>query len=364
MKYEKEFSLFSTKVSGVNETFNLADPDDRKKYFQAKVGKEIAALKNFFDRGNTFIAYFMGKKNSGKGTYTKLFAEIFGGDHIGHISVGDIVRASHKTLADDAKKQELIDYLSRNYRGYMPLQEAINALLDRNASTLLPTEFILALIKHKIDLMPKKTLFIDGFPRDLDQISYSLYFRDLINYRDDVDIFVAIDIPNAIIDERIKYRVVCPICQTPRNLKLFTTKYVGYESDSGTFYLQCDDPNCEAPKTRMEGKEGDTLGIETIRKRIERDGMLIDKMFALHGIPKILLRNAIPVDVADEYADTYEITPAYSYEIDDKTNEVKTIETKWTVNDDEGIEVHSLLAPAVVISLIKQLYATLNLKNR
>jgi len=164
MKYEKEFPISSTKVSGVTKTFNLADPDDRKKYFKAKVGKEIAALKNYFDGGSTFIAYFMGKKNAGKGTYTKLFAEIFGSDHIGHISIGDIVRASHEAMESEDKKQELVDYLSLNYRGYMPLQEAINALLDRDASTLLPTEFILTLIKYQIDSMPKKTLFIDPFP--------------------------------------------------------------------------------------------------------------------------------------------------------------------------------------------------------
>lgn len=364
MKYEKEFPILSTKVSGVTETFNLADPDDRKKYFQAKVGKEIAALRNYFDEGNTFIAYLMGKKNSGKGTYTKLIAEIFGSDHIGHISVGDIVRTSHEAIKNNKKKQELLDYLSINYRGYIPLQEAVDALIDRNASTLLPTELILTLIKYQIDSMPKKTLFIDGFPRDLDQISYSLYFRDLINYRNDTDLFVAIDIPDAVIDERIKYRVVCPVCQTPRNLKLFTTKYVGYDKDDNTFYLQCDDPNCEAPKTRMKGKEGDNLGIDTIRERLERDGMLIDKMFTLHGIPKILLRNAIPVDVADKYTDPYEITSAYSYELDDETKKVKTIKKQWSVVDDDGVKVHSLVASAVVISLIKQLYTTLNLETK
>lgn len=361
MKYEKEFPIFNTKVNGVTSTFDLADPSERKKYFEAKVGKEITALKKYFNEGHTFIVYFMGKKNAGKGTYTKLVAEIFGSNSIGHISVGDIVRASHKAMESKEEKQSLTTYLSHNYRGYIPLQEALSALLDRSASKLLPTEFILALVKRQIDTMPRKALFIDGFPRDLDQISYSLYFRDLINYRDDPDLFVAIDIPNAVIDERIKYRVVCPVCQTPRNLKLLATKDVGYDNKSETFYLKCDDPNCSAQGTRMEGKEGDDLGIETIRERIERDGMLIDKMFTLHGIPKILLRNAIPADTALHYVDEYEITPAYSYALDETTGEVTTIEKPWTVKDDEGVEVYSLLAPAVVIALIKQLHTVLNL---
>ena len=77
--------------------------------------------------------------------------------------------------------------------------------------------------------MEKKALFIDGFPRDLDQVSYSLFFRDLIGYRADPDIFILIDVPNSVIDERIKYRVVCPKCHTPRNLKLLATKQVEYD---------------------------------------------------------------------------------------------------------------------------------------
>jgi len=41
--------------------------------------------------------------------------------------------------------------------------------------TLLPTELILALVKREIAKRPRKTLFIDGFPRDMDQVSYSLF---------------------------------------------------------------------------------------------------------------------------------------------------------------------------------------------
>ncbi len=350
---EKEypFELSKTKVEGVTEKFDLADPVERRKYFEKKAGPEIEKIKNSLDN-NTFIAYWLGKKNSGKGTYSKLMKEVFGEERIGHISVGDVVRSIHKDMENEERKREILDYLKEHYRGFISVDEAYNALLKRDTKTLLPTEFILTLVKREIDKMPKKTLFIDGFPRELDQVSYSLYFRDLIDYRTDRDIFIAIDIPEAVIDERMKYRVVCPKCQTPRNLKLLATKDVGYDESAKSFYLKCDDPVCGG--ARMIGKEGDDLGIETIRERLELDDQLIDRVFSLHGIPKILLRNAIPVDQSGKLVDDYEITPEYYYELGDG-GKVITKERSWVIKDDAGRDAHSLLAPPVVVSLIKQL---------
>jgi adenylate kinase family enzyme len=359
MKYEKEFPLFSTKVAGLDKTFDLADPAGRKDYFEAKAGEEIKKLENFFAEGKTFIAYFLGKKNAGKGTYTKLFAEIFGKDKIGHISVGDVVRDVHAAMEDEKEKAALLEYLKKNYRGYISPEDGINALLGRDQKTLLPNEFIMALVKREIDKIGKKALFLDGFPRNLDQVSYSLFFKELIAYREDPDIFIAIDIPEAVIDERMKYRMVCPICHTPRNLKLLATKKVGFDEEKKEFYLMCDNPECDG--ARMGAKEGDNLGIESIRDRIELDGQLIDKVFALHGVPKILARNAVPVDRAAEFTDPYELTPEYYYTYDEATKTVTTHERPFTVKDDEGVEVYSFLAPPVVLSIIKQLAKTLGL---
>jgi len=359
MKYEKEFPIFKTKVDGVDKKFNLSDPIQRKEYFEAKGGEDILKLKKFFDEGGTFIAYMLGKKNSGKGTYTKLLMELFGSDKIGHISVGDVVRSTYTDMKDESRKAELVEYMKKNYRGYISVEDALDALLGRSQDKLLPTEFILALVKREIDKMDRKSLFIDGFPRDLDQISYSLYFRDLINYREDADIFVMIDIPEAVIDERMKYRTVCPKCHTPRNLKLFATKDVGYDEEKKEFYLKCDNPECNGE--RMGSKEGDNMGIETIRKRLELDDKLALKVFSLHGIPKILLRNAMPVDKVKEYVNDYEVTPEYYYERDETSGEIITRERPFVVKDDEGVEVFSLLAPPVALSLIKQLTKTLGL---
>lgn len=349
--YEKDFPYFKTKVEGAAKKFDLSDPAGRKEYFAAKAGAEIAKIKKYLET-KTLVAYLLGKKNSGKGTYSKLMKEIFGEDKIGHISVGDIVRDVHAAMEDEQNQAEMMKFLEKNYRGYISIADAVKALLSRGTKTLLPTEFILALIKMEISKMPKKSLFIDGFPRELDQVSYALFFSNLIDYRSDLDVFVAISIPETVLDERMKFRVICPICHTPRNLKLFTTKEAGYDEAKNEFYLKCDNPQCQG--ARMGAKEGDNLGIEIIRERLELDEKLIAKIFTLYGIPKILLRNSLPVKNANQYVDDYEITPEYVYRLD-ADNKVKVSEKSWVVKDDEGEDAYSLLAPPVALSLIKQL---------
>ena len=82
---------------------------------------------------------------------------------------------------------------------------------------------------------------------------------------------------------------------------------------------------------------------------------------SLHGIPKILLRNTVPVEKAKEYIDDYEITPEYVFEWDEKTQTVNVKEKPWVVLDDTGVPSYSLLPQAVVISLIKQMVQVLGL---
>ncbi len=352
-----DFPIYSTKVPNSREFYDLNDIVERKKYFRDKVGKETEKLKLYLEN-NTFIAYLLAKKAAGKGTYTKLFMEIFGDKKIEHISVGDLVRELDiiKENKDERKKFE--EYLKENYRGFSTLNELFESINNRSTKVLLPTELILALVKKKIDTVGQKVLFIDGFPRNLDQVSYSLYFRDLINHRDDPDMFIIIDLPEKVIDERIKYRVVCPKCSTPRNTKLLPTKYIGYDEKTKQFYLMCDNPECD--KERMVTKEGDELGIEAIRERLNTDEELIRKVFNLYGIPKILLRNSLPVKDAEKYVDKYEITNAYSYK-KDKNGKIKVIEKRWVVKDDNLVDSYSLLAPAVLVTLIKQIVKVLGL---
>lgn len=352
-----EFPLFKTKIEN-SPKFDLTDVKQREKYFELKAGEEIKKLREYL-KENTFIVYLLGKKNSGKGTYAKMFKEIVDKDRVEHFSIGDMIREVDKELEDEGKKKELINFLEKNYRGFVPLEEIIKSLENRSTSKLLPSELILALAKREIAKRGRKAIFVDGFPREMDQVSYSLFFRDLIGYRQDPDIFVLIDVPEAVIDERIKHRVICPLCQTSRSLKLLPTTEVGYDQKEEKFHLICDNSECK--ETRMVIKEGDQLGIEPIKERLKIDGNLIKRAFSLYGIPKVLLRNSVPKDKAEEFVDDYEITPEYSYEWDEKNKEVKIIEKPWQILDDNKVPCYSLMPPPVVVSLIKQIAEALNL---
>jgi adenylate kinase family enzyme len=346
------FPLFKTKSPVGSPKFDLSGPQERKKYFQFKAGEEIEKIRDYL-KENTFLAVLLGKKSSGKGTYSKLFAEAVGSKNIVHVSAGDIVRSVDEEVRDPKKRRRLEAFLKANYRGWLPIERIIEAQLSRSTKKLLPTEFVLALLKREIAKLGKKAIFLDGFPRDLDQISYSLFFRDLVDYRDDPDFFILIDVPMSVIDERIVYRVVCPQCQTPRNIKLLATKKVGYDQRKKEYYLICDNPACK--RARMVTKEGDYLGIKPIKKRLGLDEKLIKQAFSLYGIPKILLRNSLPVDKAKNYVDDYEITPEYVYHWNPKTNKVKIEEKPWVIKDDKGVPSYSLLPAPVVVTLIKQL---------
>lgn len=356
-----EFPVFRTKTNGVDQEFNLSNPIEREKYFLSKAGKEIEKIRDFFRGGNTFIAYLLGKKNSGKGTYSKMFGEVVGEEYVKHISVGDMIREAEKEIQDKTKKEGMIEYIKKNYRGFISLDDALKALSERSTKTLLPTELILTLIKRKIDQFPKKTFFIDGFPRGLDQVSYSLFFRDLAGYRYDADVFVLIDLPETVIDERIKWRLICPKCNTPRNLKLLPVKEenIGYDERKKEYFFLCDNPKCQ--KIKMIKKEGDELGIEPIKERLKLDERLMKEAFLLHGMPKVLLRNTVPIERAKEEVDDYEITPEYVYQWDKNTKKVKITEKPWIIKDKNGIPSYSLMAPPVALSMIKQLAGVLKL---
>jgi adenylate kinase family enzyme len=353
-----DFPLFKTKEEGKTQTFDLTDAKHRQEYFEYKAGDEIKKLKEYL-KDNTFIVYLLGKKSSGKGTYSKMFKEIINPDKVEHLSVGDLIRSFDQVLQDPSKKQELVEFLQKKYRGPNPLDEVIKAMEERSTKGLLPSELILALVEREITKMGKKAIFIDGFPRDVDQVSYSLFFKNLIDYRNDPDVFVLIDVPTTIIDERVKHRVICPLCNTSRSLKLLPTSKVEYDQESKAFYLMCDNPKCTG--ARMVTKEGDEHGIDLIRPRLEKDEMLMRQVYAMHGIPKVLLRNSIPVDKVKEVADDYEVTPEYYYAFDENSKTVQVHTKPWEVGDDEGTTSNSLMPPPVVISLMKQLVKVLGL---
>ena len=65
------FPIFETKTGG--KKFNLSDPAERREYFNLKAGEAIRKIRKYLDSGQTFVGFLIGKKNSGNGTYSKLF---------------------------------------------------------------------------------------------------------------------------------------------------------------------------------------------------------------------------------------------------------------------------------------------------
>src|SRR3989344_3761064 len=98
-----QFPIFKTKIEGLDRKFNLTNPQNQKEYFELKAGEEIRKLREYV-KNNTFVAYLLGKKNSGKGTYSKMFSEVVDSSRIEHLSVGDMIRKVDKELQDERAK--------------------------------------------------------------------------------------------------------------------------------------------------------------------------------------------------------------------------------------------------------------------
>ncbi len=346
------FPLKSTKIPGLTQSFELSDPGQRQLYFKLKAGPEIQKIKSYLEN-HTFIAMLIGNKNSGKGTQVGLYQEIFGDQKIELISVGDITRKVFGEIQTPSGLNELKKYLQDNYRGPISVDEALEAFKNKTQSKLIPTEFVLNLITREIERLPKKALFIDGFPRSVDQVQYSLYLRHIINFRNDPDFLILFDIPEKVIEARMMNRAICPKCQTSKNLKLNPSSQVAYDQNSHEFYFLCDKIGCGGG--RLTPKAGDDQGIESIRERLNLDQQLLEITKDIHGINKIYIRNHVPVDQASTYFDDYEITPEYYYEFNPKNQKVETKTKPWIVKDDQGIDSFSLLPQTTTVASIKQL---------
>lgn len=351
-----EFPIFNTKELTKNPNFehDLNTPSGRRLYFGEKLGDKIEHMKEYLDT-NAFIGFMVSKKMAGKSTYSKMFGEIVEQDRFKHISVGDLVRDFTQTMKHSEKRDEFEKYLEENYRGMVSLDEAIDAVVNHTQDKLIPTEIILALVKKEIEMTGRKGIFIDGLPRNMDQISYSLFYRDIINFREFPDFFVLIDTPESLIEVRIEGRVVCPVCHISRNLRTNPTGKYDCDEESSEYYLICDNPGCaKYGKQRLIRKAGDEEGLDLIRGRLNSDAKLLEKADKLVGIPKVYLRNTVPVSAADENIDDYEITPAFSYR--GGKGEVKMVRGPLVVTEDSGEESYSRMPAATTVSLFSQIY--------
>ncbi|MCC7304486.1 nucleoside monophosphate kinase [bacterium] len=347
--YKVDYKWLKTSQK-TGKTYDLDSVAGRRTYYQEKIGKEIEYLREYFKK-QTFLGYWLAPKQSGKGTFMNGLKEIFGTDLFTHISVGDLVRKIDIEFKEGGKKSDIYKYALQHYRGDMHIDGAFEALSGRSTEKLVPTELVMVFLRREIEKYDKKSLFIDGFPRNLDQVSYALYFRELVNYRQDPDVFILINAPLTVLDERMKQRLVCPVCGNSRSLTLLPTEKIEYDQKEDKYFLICDLPGCTGG--RMIAKEGDNLGIETIKSRILIDIEVMNRARNLYGIPKIELYNALEQEKTLDYVDEYECTSECVYAHDTKGN--VTISKKlWLVEEGKN-NYNSLLPPAVITQLVKQL---------
>ncbi|RJR27980.1 hypothetical protein C4561_00535 [candidate division WWE3 bacterium] len=357
-----KFDYYNSKKLSNGKTYVLTDPAERRQYFEAKLGHKIDDVKSYLEH-NTFIGYLLAKKQAGKGTYSKMIEEILGPERFAHISVGDVVRDFHEKLESGEDISDVINLVRKHYRGFISVEESMEALRNRTTDKVsVPAELMLTLLKLEIDKIGRKGLFIDGMPRTLDQISYSLYFRDLINYRDDPDFFLLINVSNDLIDLRMKNRVICPECHTSKSMILNPTTNVIYDQTDKQVKFICDNNTCSGyNKAVYIHKEGDELGIKAIEERLRSDEDLMQKALNLHGIQKILIESSIPASIANDYLEEYEIQPAYEFEVvGDPGNETINIKTgPLKFKDDDGADCYTMYAATYVVNIFDQLHKIL-----
>lgn len=136
----------------------------------------------------------LGAPGSGKGTQAKALGQGLG---LLHVASGDLFR----------------HHLSRR----TPLGLTAGAYMSRGE--LVPDEVTIAMIRERLGEPDAGAgILLDGFPRTAPQaVALDAMLADLGQA---VDAAILIDVPDAVIVERISGRLVCPECQSPYHQSL------------------------------------------------------------------------------------------------------------------------------------------------
>ncbi|MFO0728748.1 MAG: adenylate kinase [Myxococcota bacterium] len=178
---------------------------------------------------------FVGAPGSGKGTQAQRLLDRYGTPQI---STGDILRQARKegtSLGKEAQK-------------YM------------DQGKLVPDDLIIDLIK---DTLGKggfdKGWVLDGFPRTLAQAE--ALDRMLSARGEKVTSVLFIDVPAAVLIERIVGRRSCPSCGNVHHIKFHPPKVAGVCDKCGTALVQRADDTEEKAKVRQAAFEADTAAV-------------------------------------------------------------------------------------------------------
>lgn len=133
------------------------------------------------------VIILLGAPGAGKGTQATFLKECY---HLPHISTGDIFR-------ENLKNNTLIGQKAKSY-------------MDKGA--LVPDEIVMDMLFERLSLVDcKKGYILDGVPRTIAQAeSLDKYLTGKANI-----IVLSLEVPDAMIIERLSGRLICEKCSAP-----------------------------------------------------------------------------------------------------------------------------------------------------
>lgn len=325
--------------------------NELKDFFNKRTPQNLAKLKKHLAEKN-FVLFFLAKKQAGKGTYAKILSDVTD-EKIVHISVGDLVREAEKQAQDPQKKDQLIEDLKKYYKGPSSVEKVIDEFIHQAESTnLLPTEAIMALIEKKVVEYQGKSVIIDGFPRSKEQVALATQMQKDFESRGTPSAFVEINCPEEVLLRRYIDRRICPVCQTPKNIKLLLTKEIDYDQISGEFHLVCERPECQ--RAHYIQKQGDQDGIEKVKANQKKVQEMIDKIKKENPHLHVVVHNSIPLDKAHKHEKS-DFTEEANLIWDPEKKEVIRNFKPMIVKDDQGRDAYSRWPEPVVVDLVDRL---------
>jgi len=177
----------------------------------------------------------LGPQGSGKGTQAKLLAEKLG---LVYLEMGQILReiSTQKT----------------------PLGEKISDFLDKGV--LVDNQIMTEILKNYLTRENfKKGILLDGFPRNLNQVS--LLETILKNNQAEINKVIFLNISNEESIRRLTARRICPKCGRNFNLVTLPPKQDEICDDCHIQLVRRDDENDEVIKERLKVYQEETLPV-------------------------------------------------------------------------------------------------------
>lgn len=185
---------------------------------------------------NKFI--IMGPNGSGKGTQAAMLCKRYS---LVHISVGDIFRW--------------------NIQHHTKLAARVQRIM--NAGQLVPDDLVEVVVKQRLDQHDWNYGFIlDGFPRNGPQATFFLESYD-------IDAVINIEVPDAVVIERMLSRRLCPKCGVDYNLIFHRPKREDTCDVCGAKLVARPDDNPDSIKERLKEYHSKTLPILELFRRKE-----------------------------------------------------------------------------------------------